>query len=352
MLLSLLYLAVRRLLRILAPASSDELSQEIEILVLRHQLRVLARGRRMPLRRRDRVLLAAAGSLLPRERWRAFAVSPQTLLRWHRELVCRKWTYRRSAPPGRPRIAAEQVQLIVRLAKENRRWGYRRIEGELLKLGVRVSATTIRSLLRSHGLKPAPRRQGPSWKEFLACQAAGTLACDFFAVETVWLRTLYVLFFIELSTRRVHLAGISAHPHSAWVSQQARNLAIDGRLATAGFLVCDRDAKYAGPFLEVFASEGVRVIRTPARSPKANAFAERWVQTARRECLDHLLMFGRRHLERILQEYVRHYDGERPHRGLSLATPQPSCASAAGEGAVHRTDRLGGLIHEYRREAA
>jgi putative transposase len=178
------------------------------------------------------------------------------------------------------------------------------------------------------------------------------LACDFFTVETIWLRTLYVLFFMELSTRRVHLAGVSAHPHSTWVSQQARNLAIDGRLATARFLVCDRDAKYAGPFLEVFASEGVRVIRTPARAPKANAFAERWVQTARRECLDHLLMFGRRHLERTLQEYVRHYNSERPHRGLSLATPQPSCASAEDQGAVHRTGRLGGLIHEYHREAA
>jgi transposase len=352
MLLSLLYFALRRLLRILAPASRDDRSHEIEILVLRHQLRVLARGRRLPLRRRDRVLLAAAGSLLPRELWRAFAVSPETLLRWHRELVRRKWTYRRSPKPGRPALQEGTVRLILRLAKENPRWGYQRIEGELRKLGVRVSATTIRSLLRSHGLKPAPRRQGPSWKEFLACQAAGTLACDFFTVETVWLRTLYVLFFIELSTRRVHLAGVSAHPRSAWVSQQARNLAIDGRLAEIRFLIRDRDAKYAGPFDEVFRSEGVRVIRTPIRCPKANAFAERWVQTARRDCLDHLLMFGRRHLERTLREYLRHYNHERPHRGLSLATPQPSCAPIVREAAVHRTDRLGGLIHEYRREAA
>ena len=200
------------------------LAREIEILVLRHQLRVLARGRRMPLRRRDRVLLAAASGLLGRDRWRSFPVSAQTLLRWHRELVRRKWTYRRRRRAGRPRIGGEAATLILRLARENPRWGYRRIQGELRKLGVTVSATAIRSLLKRHGLTPAPRREGPSWKEFLASQASGILACDFFTVETVWLKTLYVLFFIELSTRRVHLAGVTAHPRSAWVTQQARNL--------------------------------------------------------------------------------------------------------------------------------
>jgi len=158
----------------------------------------------------------------------------------------------------------------------------------------------------------------PSWKQFLACQASGILACDFFTVETVWLRTLYALFFIELSSRRVHLAGVTAHPRSAWVTQQARNLAIEGRLAEMRFLIRDRDAKYAGPFDEVLRGESVRVIRTPIRAPKANAFAERFVGTVRRECLDHLLVFGERHLERILREYLRHYNEERPYRGLSL----------------------------------
>src|SRR5664279_3675886 len=224
MLLSLIYFVVRHLLRLLTRSrENDDAAREIEILVLRHQLRVLARGRRLLLRRRDRVLLAAASGLLGRERWQSFPVSPQTLLRWHRELVRRKWTYRRRRRAGRPRIGGETAALILRLAKENPRWGYRRIQGELRKLGVTVSATAIRSLLRAHGLKPAPRRQGPSWKEFLACQASGILACDFFTAETVWLRTLYVLFFIELSTRRVHLAGVSAHPCSSWVTQQARN---------------------------------------------------------------------------------------------------------------------------------
>ena len=355
MLLSLVYFAVRRLLRLLSGGGErDDLAREIEILVLRHQLRVLARGRRMPLRRRDRLLLAAASHLLGRDRWRSFSVSPQTLLRWHRELVRRKWTYRRKRRAGRPRVGGEAATLILRFAKENPRWGYRRIQGELRKLGVGVSATAIRSLLRRRGFEPVPRREGPSWKEFLACQASGILACDFFTVETIRLRTLYVLFFLELSTRRVHLAGVSAHPHSEWVTQQARNLCfeLDARETPVRFLLRDRDAKFSGAFDEVFRSEGVRVIRTPIRSPKANAFAERFVKTVRRECLDHLLILGQRHLQWVLREYLRHYNEERPHRGLALETPEPGAARRRGDGAVIRVDRIGGLIHEYHRTAA
>ena len=327
-------------------------ARDVEILVLRHQLHVLSRGRRLPLRRRDRILLAAAAGLLPRDLWRCFPVSPQTVLRWHRELVRRKWTYRRSGGRADRELRRRQAALVLRLARENPRWGYLRIQGELKKLGVSVSATGICSVLRRHGLPPAPRRDGPSWKEFLTQQAAGIMACDFFCVETVWLKTLYVLFFIELSTRRVHLAGVTAHPDSAWVTQQARNLAMEDRLAGTRFLIRDRDAKYSGPFDEVFRSEGVRVIRTPIRSPKANAFAERFVRTVRRECLDHILVFGERHLERILREYVRHYNKERPHRGLSLETPEPRSALERANGEVVRVDRLGGLINEYHRIAA
>jgi transposase InsO family protein len=242
--------------------------------------------------------------------------------------------------------------LVLRLARENPRWGYPRIQGELRKLGVSISATAIRSLLRKHGLKPAPRRYGPSWTEFLIQQAAGIVACDFFCVETVCLKTLYVFFFIELSTRRVHLAGVTAHPDSAWVTQQARNLAIEDRLAGMRFLIRDRDAKYSGPFDEVFRSEGIHVIRTPIRSPQANAFAERFVRTARQECLDHILVFGQRHLMRILREYVTHYNKERPHRGLSLETPEPRPALTSAEGRVVRVARLGGSINEYHRIAA
>jgi transposase len=353
MLLSLVYFAVRRLLRLLtAGRDRDEVAREVEILVLRHQLQVLSRGRRLPLGRWDRMLLAAASRLLPRERWRSFPVSPQTVLRWHRELVKRKWTYRRKRRLGRPRVAKELATLILRLARENPRWGYLRTQGELKKLGISVSATGICSVLRRHGFQPAPRRDGPSWKEFLTQQAAGIMACDFFCVETVWLKTLYVLFFIELSTRRVHLAGVTAHPNSAWVTQQARNLVIEDRLAGTRFLIRDRDAKYSGAFDEVFRSESVRVIRTPIRSPKANAFSERFVRTARRECLDHILIFDERHLERSLTEYISRYNKERPHRGLSLATPEPKPALTRVNGEIVRVARLGGLINEYHRKAA
>ena len=352
MLLSLVYFAVRRLLRLLTAGDHDDAAREIEILVLRHQLRVLGRGRRLSLGRRDRILLAAASRLLPRELWRCFPVSPQTVLRWHRDLVRRKWTYRRGRRPGRPRIAKEVATLVLRLARENPRWGYLRIQGELKKLGLSISATAVCSLLRRYGFQPAPRRDGPSWKEFLAQQAAGIVACDFFCAETVWLKTLYVLFFIELSTRRVHLAGVTAHPASAWVTQQARNLAVEDRLNRAQFLIRDRDAKYSGPFDEVFRSEGVRVIRTPIRAPKANAFAERFVRTIRRECLDHVLVLGERHLERTLREYVRHYNKERPHRGLSLQTPEPRPTLNRADGEVVRVVRVGGLVNEYHRLTA
>ncbi len=220
---------------------------------------------------------------------------------------------------------------------------------------VRISATTVRSILRRAGLDPAPRRAGPTWAEFLRSQAAGISATDFFTVETIGLRTLYVLFFIELSSRRVHLAGVTEHPDSAWVTQQARNLAIEERLSGVRFLVRDRDAKFTGPFDAVLRAEGVRVIRTPVRSPRANAFAERFVRTVRRECLDHVLIYGRRHLEQVLGAYVDHYVDERPHRGLGLAVPAgtrpPRVPAATGVPRIERKDVLGGLFHEYRRAA-
>ena len=177
------------------------------------------------------------------------------------------------------------------------------------------------------------------------------MALDFFTVETVWLHTMYVLFALELGSRRVHLLGVTANPHSAWVTQQARNLAGEPVYGVR-FLIRDRDSKFSGPFDEVFRTEGV-IIRTPIRAPKANAFAERWVGTARRGCLDHLLILGRRHLERVLREFAGHYNAERPHRGLRLARPSPPMSSSSvGSGAVRRRDRLGGMIHEYQREAA
>src|SRR5664280_463445 len=289
---SLLYLVVRSLVRLLASADQrgkEDHAKDLEILVLRHQLRVLQRTAGPPkLRGIDRVLLAAASRAIPRDRWVAFLVTPATLLRWHRDMVRRKWTHRRTGRPGRPPIDPEVRALILRLARENPRWGCVRIEGELRKLGIRVAATTIRTLLRTARLGPAPRRTGPSWTEFLRAQADGIIACDFFSVETAWLRTLYVLVSIELGSRRIHLSNATAHPDSTWVTQQARNLALglDARTSPARFLIRDRDAKFSRSFDEVVRSEGARVIVTPIQAPNANAnaHAERVIETIRAEC--------------------------------------------------------------------
>jgi putative transposase len=227
---------------------------------------------------RDRVLLVAASRVLPRQRWASLLVTPQTLLRWHRTLVRRKWAYGKERTPGRPPIDPQTAELVLRMARDNARLGCVRICGELRKLGIRVGATTIRTLLRRHGLGPAPRRLGPTWTQFLKAQAEGIVACDFFTVETIRLRTFHVLFFIQLSTRRVVLAGVTAHPDSAWVTQQARNAAMDlgDRGVSIRFLFRDHDAKFSRGFDEVFGSEGGQVLRTPIRAPKANADAERW----------------------------------------------------------------------------
>jgi putative transposase len=268
---------------------------------------------------------------------------------WHRQLVRRRWTYPRR---GRPPLDPDVVELVLRLARDNPRWGYQRITGELAKLGVRVSAMSVRTILRREGIGPAPRRRGgPGWSTCLRAQASGIVACDFLTVETIGLSRLYVLIFIEIESRRVWLGGVTAHPSGPWVTQQARNLflAMAERDEPFRFLIRDRDAKFAGPFDAVFASEGVRVIRTPIRSPKANAFAERWVRTARCECLDWLLILNRRHLERVLRVYVDHYNRARPHRGLGLRTPDDRLIRPPLDPVpeVRRRDRLGGLLHEY-----
>ena len=350
MLFALVYLLLRRVVRSIA-GSSSETSTEVELVVLRHQLMVLKRQVGRPrLRRRDRLFMAAISGVLPRGRWSSFLVTPQTLLRWHRELVRRKWTYRRRSVGGRPPIPDEVRELILRMGRENPRWGCLRMRGELAKLGIRVSATKIRTLLRANGLGPAPRRDGPTWSEFLRSQAHGILALDFLTVETVRLRTLYVLFAIHVRSRRVHILGVTKNPDSAWVTQQARNLAVGERLGGIRFVIRDRDSKFSGPFDEVFRSEGVRIVRTQIRAPRANAFAERWVRTVRVECLDRMLLLGRRHAEQVLRAYAAHYNEARPHRGLDLRTPRrrPHPPPRPADGArVRRHDVLGGLIHEY-----
>jgi putative transposase len=348
----LTFLIVRRLLDLLGlGATPDE--KDIEIAVLRHQVAVLrrqvARPRYSP---GDRALLATLARLLSRDRWTAFMVTPATLLRWHRELVARSWEYPRHGRPASNALEDEVAALVLRLAQENPRWGYLRIVGECRKLGVAVSATSVSNVLRRHRHGPAPRTSGPSWSEFLRAQAAGTLACDFFLVDTVALRRLYVLFFIDLQRRKVFLAGVTAHPAGAWVTQQARNLAatLEDQGQAVRLLVRDRDAKFVGPFDEVMRSVGARVIQTPVRSPRANAFAERFVRTARSECLDWLLIRSERHLDRLLCEFVGHYNNERPHRAIDLEVPvaYSTLRKFTRVDGVQRADRLGGLVHEYR----
>jgi putative transposase len=356
--LLLLSLMVRAVVRLLVLPRTDRATKDLEILVLRHQLRVLRRKTGRPrYTTLDRVLLATASRLLSRDRWASFLVTPQTLLRWHRTLVRRKWTYRTGRNVGRPPINPQIAALVVRMARENPRWGCVRICGELRKLGIRIGATTIRTLLRRHGLGPAPRRSGPTWTQFLQAQAEGIVACDFFTVETIWLKTLYVLF-LQLSTRRVVLAAVTANPDLPWVTQQARNVVMDlnDQAATIRFVLRDHDAKSCRSFDEVFTSEGAKVLRTPLRAPRANACAERWVQTVRTECLDRTLVLGRRHLRRLLDGYIGHYNRQRPHRGLALAVPdapqQDQDWIPVRPHDIRCRDVLGGLVHEYHAVAA
>jgi putative transposase len=252
-------------------------------------------------------------------------------------------------------MSDELVEVIIRLGRENRRWGCIRIQGELRKLGVRVAASSIRRVLRRHGLGPVPRG-GPTWTEFLSSQVRSVLATDFFTVDTVRMTKLYVLFVIELSTREVHILGVTDHPTGALVTQLARNLVGDlvDRGRSIRFLIRDRDAKFTASFDEVFRSEGIEVIKTPVRSPRANAYAERWVRTIRTECLDWLLVLGHRHLERVLREYVGHYNRQRPHRGIELGVPVPGNCIVATPPSLRarRHNVLGGLIHEYHPVAA
>ncbi len=270
---SFVYLALRRALELVLLCFRSAEAKEVEILVLRHELAVLRRQYPSPrLQPTDRALLAALSRMLPRARWPVFLVRPETLLRWHRRMVRRHWTYPTTSTDRRP-ISEQVQQLIVRLARENPQWGYQRIHGEILRLGFRVSASSIRRVLRAHGLDPAPRRASTTWRSFLRQQAAGVIACDFFTVDTVWLRRLHVLFFIELGSRRVHLGGVTDHPTGHWVAQQARNLVVSlGERAGAWkFLIRDRDAKFTRAFDDVWRSTGSEVICTPVQAPNAKA---------------------------------------------------------------------------------
>lgn len=302
MALSFLYLAFLRTLWLVRLRRGDADDLAIEVVVLRHEVAVLRRQVARPaLRPADRALFAGLSRQMAKARRGRFFVQPETLLRWHRELVRRKWTYPKTQ--GRPKLPAGTVKMVLRLARENPTWGYRRIHGELSVCGIELAASSVWNILQRHGLDPSPGRTGSTWAEFLKSQATTMLACDFFTADTVLLRRLYVLFFIELETRSVVMARVTAHPTGAWVVQQARNLSyeLSLHLEPARFLIRDRDTKFTAAFDEVLTTEGIRIIRTPVRAPRANAFAERFVGTVRRECLDRMLIFSRRHLETVLR---------------------------------------------------
>ena len=355
MLLSICYVAVRTVLELLVLRCRSREFRDLEIVVLRHELAVLRRQIGRPsLTTADRVFLAAASRLLPRPIWSSLIVKPATLLDWHRRLVARRWTYRRV---GRKPIGGDVRALILRLARENPRWGYQRIVGELLGLGVVVSATTVRKVLRAAHVGPAPRRSGPSWREFLQTQANSMIAVDFLTIDTIWLRRLYVLFFIEVATRRVHFAGCTAHPSEEWVTQQARQVSwtLSDRAEPVRFLIRDRDRKFTRRFDEVFQGAGIRIVRTPIQAPQANGIAERFVRTVRSECLDWLLLLNARHAERVLAVFIDHYNRHRAHRSLKLMPPNgrtmPEDCLQPDATSVIRRDRFGGVIHEYGRAA-
>ena len=359
MLLSIVYRLVRCLFGLLAVLVRSDLSKDAELLVLRHENHVLRRqlSGRLRWNHADRLWLAALSRLVSRRRWpEVFPITPATILRWHRDLVARKWDYTSRRRPGRPSTGTSVKTLVVRMARENPAWGHRRIQGELARLGHAIAASTVWEILHAAGIDPAPRRAGPSWREFLAAKAHAIIACDFLVVETVLLTRLHVLVFIEHGARRLHVAGVTTHPTGAWAVQQARNLAMDlgDRLGTLRFLIHDRDPLFTTAFGEVFKAEGLRIMTTLPRTPRMNAICERVIGTLRRELLDRTLVLGERHLALVLREYQKHYNRHRPHQSRQQRPPdietQP-VRDVADLRSVRRKPVVAGVINEYHHAA-
>ena len=355
MLLRLLYLIFFRLVGLLVLLGRSSVSKDVELLVLRHEVAVLRRSDPKPcLDWADRAVVAALVRLLPKALRTRRLVTPGTILRWHRRLVAAKWTYPRRR--GRPPVGEVIAGLIERMARENRSWGYQRIQGELRKLGHRVGASTIRRILKRACVPPAPvRRTDTTWRQFLGTQASTMLACDFFHVDcALTLRRIYVFFVLEVGSRYVHILGTTTNPDGEWTTQQIRNLVLDlgDRVDDFRFLVRDRAGQFTVSFDAVLADVGIETGRIPPRCPRANCYAERFVLTARTGLADRMLILGERHLRTVLAEHVRHYNGRRPHRSRELRPPRPTHPVAdLNSQRIKRQRLLGGLINEYERAA-
>jgi transposase InsO family protein len=354
-LVRLLYLIFIQLVNLLLLLGRSSASKDVELLVLRHEVAVLRRANpKLWMDWADRAVFAALVRALPKILRMHRLITPGTILRWHRHLVANKWTYPNRV--GHPPVDDAAAVLIERMARENPSWGYQRIQGELLTLGHRVGASTIRRVLKRLRIPPAPLRcTDTTWRQFLRMQASTMLACDFFHVDcAVTLKRIYVLFVLEVANRSVHLLGTTTNPDGQWTTQQVRNLVMDlgDRITQFRFLVRDRAGQFTASFDAVLADVDIRIVRIPPRCPRANCFAERFVRTVRTELTDRILIFSQRHLHMVLTEYVRHYNGRRPHRARELRPPRPThpVADLSNE-QIKRRPVLGGLINEYERTA-
>ena len=356
-LVSLTYRLLVTVLSWLVLLARSSASKDAEILALRHEVAILRRGNPKPnMTWPQRAVLAALARLLPKALRGHRIVTPGTLLRWHNRMVAAKW--RQPRPPGRPPISGELTELILRMARENRRWGVVRIQGELRRLGHRVAASTIRKILRSNRIPP-PALRDDAGRTFIRAHATTLLATDFFHVDcAVTLTRLYVFFVIELDTRRVHLLGITEHPTAAWATQLARELAWNLEDSGHRFthLIRDRDAKFTDAFDAVFTAIGIDIVKSAPQAPRMNAYAERFVRTARTECTDRMLIAGPHHLQRVLEEFIEHYNTGRSHQGNGMGLRAPNddpkvIAFPTPAERIHRTPVLSGLINEYQQTA-
>ncbi|NUQ95022.1 MAG: transposase [Streptomyces sp.] len=364
MLLRLAYLTVTNAFAALRLLPMSDRDKDAEILALRHQIMVLERqlgADRVKFAPDDRAFLAAVLVPLPREVLRRFRllVQPDTLLRWHRDLIkVRHARTCRPKRPGRPPTVRSIRILILRLVQENPSWGYRRVHGELATLGIKIAASTVWEILQAEGIDPAPDRAATTWAGFLRSQADALLACDFIETVTLTGWRQYILAVIEHATRRIRILGTTAHPTANWVAQAARNLVMDLEDAqvTVTYLIRDRDAKFPALFDQILADAGIQTVLTGVRMPRMNAIMERWVQTCRHELLDRTLIWNERHLLRALREFEQHHNARRPHQAMNQAAPLRAVPEPLDPGHItrldiRRRDRLGGVIHEYRHAA-